>query len=220
MTWLLPRSLRVTSVSCTAATLPPQPVPLLPCAIVGTPFMELWPHTCRAATACTHAPSHVPSRLGQTEPDLPLSPLLGLFFHVVVADVAAPFNPVGIGQLRSIHRPAGFACEPPGRPTSHRLQPCHDKLQFGVLSPAMSLRPGSAATEDNPPPHHPTPIHLHHGFCHHLPFTLRTSPYPYHLTRVADWPCRHGAAPLGSHVASFPRHPPASASVAGESGVS
>jgi hypothetical protein len=74
----------------------------------------------------------------------------------------------------------------PGCLTSHRLQPCHDKLQFGVLSAAMPLRPGSAAAKDSPPPHHPMLIHLHHRFCHHLPFTLCTSPYPYRLVGAAD----------------------------------
>jgi hypothetical protein len=86
---LLPLPTIIASVSCTISALLARPMSLMPCAVVITPFMALWPHkSCLAETHGMFAPdrtdllrARLPShtatlpchvKTGQVEFDLPL----------------------------------------------------------------------------------------------------------------------------------------------------
>ena len=71
---------------------------------------------------------------GRTEPDH-LVPLLGLFFPVAMADVAASLNSADTGHLMSIHYASGSTYESSSRLTQPHLDSCHDELQFWSRSP-------------------------------------------------------------------------------------
>jgi hypothetical protein len=118
---LLPLPTSLASVSCTATALPARPMPLLPYAIVVTPFMALRPHmSCPAETHAhvrpdrtdllrAHLPSHTAAlpchvKTSQVESDI------SFFFSAAVADGAAPLLTARRDQLESSLHDHVFAC--------------------------------------------------------------------------------------------------------------
>jgi len=120
-------------------------------------------HARLSASTCTWASTitSTASRQGEDEPSPPAAPCFSLSPSVAAVKPCHQITLQTITSIQFIASTASPSCPPAAQPPPS-LEASMAKLQFGVFSVVVPIRPCLAIDVGSPPTDHPKLIHLHH----------------------------------------------------------